>query len=92
MDVEAALRESISRICVIDVSGVTRDTTLDDLGIDSLASAEIITDVEIRLGHDLPVDVFRRLAVAKTVGDVANVIEHAYDPSGATPDAGDAAL
>jgi acyl carrier protein len=45
------------------------------LGVDSLASAEIITDLEIRLGRDLPGDTLRRLSTATTVGDIARALE-----------------
>ena len=45
-------------------------STLEDLGLDSLAAAEVLTDLEIRLGVEFPVDVLRRLTEARTVGEV----------------------
>ena len=45
MDVAAALRSSIGRICDVPVESITDATTLEDLGIDSLAAAEVLTDV-----------------------------------------------
>ena len=71
MDVDAALRESIVRICGVPADEITAASTLDDLGVDSLAAAEIITDVEIRTCIELPMDVLRGLSKMETVGEVA---------------------
>jgi acyl carrier protein len=76
MDVAAELRRSISRICDVPAESITDDATLDDLGFDSLAAAEVLTDIEIRLGRQLPVDGLRRLTEARTVGDVVSVLHH----------------
>ena len=75
MDVDAALRESIVRICGVPADEITPASTLDDLGVDSLAAAEIITDVEIRTGIELPMDVLRGLSKMETVGEVAAHLE-----------------
>jgi acyl carrier protein len=66
----AALRESVARACEVDVDQVALTASLDDLGLDSLAAAEVVTDLEIRLGVEFPVDVLRRLTEAGTVGQV----------------------
>ena len=71
MNLDAVLRESIARICAVPADQVTSASTLEDLGIDSLAAAEIITDVEIRSGIELPMDVLRGLSRLRTVGEVA---------------------
>jgi acyl carrier protein len=71
MDLDVALRESIVKICGVPADQVSPASTLDDLGIDSLAAAEIITDVEIRAGIELPMDVLRSLGQLRTVGEVA---------------------
>ena len=71
MNLDVALRESIARICGVPADQVTPASTLEDLGIDSLAAAEIITDVEIRAGIELPMDVLRGLNQLRTVGEVA---------------------
>jgi len=70
-DLEQALTESIVKICGVSGDRVLPTSTLDELGIDSLTAAELITDLEIRLGEDLPVDVLRRLNRVRTVGDIA---------------------
>lgn len=71
MDLEAALRTSISYVCGVDAEEVVPEATLEELGVDSLAAAEVITDVEIRTGVELPMDVLRGLAGLRTVGEVA---------------------
>jgi acyl carrier protein len=64
------LTESVARACEVSVEQVTSTATLDDLGLDSLAAAEVITDLEIALGVEFPLDVLRRLTEARTVCDV----------------------
>jgi acyl carrier protein len=75
MNLDVALRESIVRICGVPAEEITPASTLDDLGVDSLAAAEIITDVEIRTGVELPMDVLRGLSKMETVGEVAAHLE-----------------
>ena len=75
MNLDAALRESIVRICGVPAEEITPASTLDDLGVDSLAAAEIITDVEIRTGVELSMDVLRGLSKMETVGEVAAHLE-----------------
>jgi len=67
---ESALREAVARACEVSPEVVDLSTPLEELGLDSLAAAEVLTDVEIRLGVDFPVDVLRRLSEAGTVGEV----------------------
>jgi acyl carrier protein len=71
MNLDAALCESIAKICGVPADEVSQTSKLEDLGIDSLAAAEIITDVEIRTGIELPMDVLRGLGQLRTVGEVA---------------------
>jgi len=75
MDLDVALCESIVRICGVPAGQVTSASTLEDLGIDSLTAAEIITDVEIRAGIELPMDVLRGLDQMRTVGEVAGHLQ-----------------
>lgn len=70
MDLNTALRESIATICAVPESQVLPGATLKELGVDSLAAAEIITDVEIRTGIELPMDILRGLGELQTVGQV----------------------
>ncbi|HEX7992600.1 MAG TPA: acyl carrier protein [Streptosporangiaceae bacterium] len=71
MNLDVALRDSIVRICGVPADQISPGSTLEDLGVDSLAAAEIITDVEIRTGIELPMDVLRGLTQMRTVGEVA---------------------
>ena len=71
MNLDAALRDSIVKICGVPADQILPGSTLEDLGVDSLAAAEIITDVEIRAGIELPMDVLRGLSKMRTVGEVA---------------------
>jgi acyl carrier protein len=71
MNLDVALRESIVRICGVSADQITAGSTLEDLGVDSLAAAEIITDVEIRTGIELPMDVLRGLSKMRTFAEVA---------------------
>ena len=75
MNLDVALRESIVRICGVPTDQITPASALEDLGVDSLAAAEIITDVEIRAGIELPMDVLRGLGRLRTVGEVTAHLE-----------------
>ena len=75
MNLNVALCESIVRVCGVPADQVTSASTLKDLGIDSLTAAEIITDVEIRTGMELPMDVLRGLNQMQTVGEVAGHLQ-----------------
>ena len=75
MNLDVALCESIVRVCGVPADQVTSASTLEDLGIDSLTAAEIITDVEIRAGIELPMDVLRGLDQMRTVGEVAGHLQ-----------------
>jgi acyl carrier protein len=75
MDVGAAMRTSIAYVCGIDEEAVVPSATLESLGVDSLAAAEVITDMEIRTGVELPMDALRGLAGLRTVGEVVNHLE-----------------
>jgi acyl carrier protein len=66
----SALRNAVARACDVPPDRVEAATPLDELGLDSLAAAEVITDVEIGLGVEFPVDVLRQLTQARTVGEV----------------------
>jgi acyl carrier protein len=82
MELVRALHESIGRTCDIPVDRIRDESTLEELGVDSLASAEILTDLEIRLGRDLPVDALRRFEMARTVGDVSALLAEAFGEVG----------
>jgi acyl carrier protein len=68
---EAIVCQSIATVCGIDATQVGADSRLADLGVDSLAAAEVLVDVEIRIGKELPIAVLRQLDGADTVGLIA---------------------
>lgn len=82
MDLHDALLQSIEKICGVSRDEVRPDSGLEDLGIDSLTVAELITDLEIRLGVELPIDVLRRMNQLRTVGEVEHHLQSALDESG----------
>jgi acyl carrier protein len=77
-DMVFLVQEAITKICNIEASHLSADARLADLGVDSLAAAEVLVELEIRLGKDLPIDVLRRLDQADTVGAIAAQLESAF--------------
>jgi acyl carrier protein len=77
-DFEPLVQRAISKICDIDLARVRPDVRLADLGVDSLAAAEVLVDLEITLGRELPVDVLRKLESADTVHAIATHLESAF--------------
>jgi acyl carrier protein len=75
MDLGAAMRASIAYVCGIEEDAVVPSASLESLGVDSLVAAEVITDMEIRTGIELPMDVLRGLAGLETVGQVVDHLE-----------------
>jgi acyl carrier protein len=80
MDLGAAMRESIVYVCGVEEDAVVPSATLEALGVDSLAAAEVITDVEIRTGVELPMDVLRGLGGLRTVGEVVDYLRAEVAP------------
>ena len=77
--IEDLLKESIAEVCGVDAAALLPDTRLEDIGVDSLASAEVLVDLEIRLGRRLPTGTLRRLETAHTVADVAALLRAAFE-------------
>jgi acyl carrier protein len=75
--IEDLLKESIAVVCGIDVAEVRLDARLSEIGVDSLASAEVLVDLEIRLDMRWPIGTLRGLENADTVGDVATLLAEA---------------
>ena len=75
---QVLLKESIAEVCGVEMAALRPETRLEDIGVDSLASAEVLVDIEIRLGRQLPSGTLRRLETAHTVADVAALLEVAF--------------
>ena len=81
MDLNIVLREAVAKVCDVAPERVTSETELEDLGIDSLAVAEIIVELEAALDCELPIHLFRELDGVRTVGDVSRELSKALSPS-----------
>ena len=81
---EELLKASIAQVCGVDASTLRPDSRLADIGVDSLASAEVLVDIEIRLGRQMPAGMLRRLEHAETLGDVTALLVHAFATTGSS--------
>jgi acyl carrier protein len=77
VSLRGVLQEIVVEVQGVRPEQVSEDATLEELGIDSMAVAELIVELEIRLGRELPVGVLRRLREVHTLGDVATQLEAA---------------
>lgn len=77
-ELEGLVQRAICKICDLDMERVQLDAKLADLGVDSLAAAEVLIEVEIALGRQLPVDVLRKLDEADTVRVIAAQLESEF--------------
>lgn len=75
MDSYTVLVDAIAAVCDVPAERIEPGTTLDELDVDSLASAEIIFEVETTLGRELPNHLLRQIDGARTVGDVARRLD-----------------
>lgn len=66
------LRDYVSRQLEIPADQITRDTTFETLGVDSLDIVEMITDLEDELGVEL---VLEEAGQITTMGEMADFIE-----------------
>lgn len=71
MDAYGLLVDAISTVCDVPPEQIRPESTLDELEVDSLASAEIIFEIETALGRQLPNHLLRQIDGVRTVGDVA---------------------
>ena len=76
-DMERLVQAAIIKVCGIDVARIDPTALLADIGVDSLAAAEVLVELEIQLNKQLPVDVLRRLEEVKTVRDIAAQLDAA---------------
>ena len=77
MDLQPVLVDVIHQVCGIPVDLLGADTDLMSLGVDSLAVVEVIVELEMRLGIELPLEVLRRLDEVRTIGGVTTALEAA---------------
>jgi acyl carrier protein len=70
----AAVTEVLGAVASIEPSDVAPETTFAELGLDSLATLEVIVAAEDRFGLLIPDDEWARF---RTVGDAVEYIEQA---------------
>ena len=75
MDFGAVIKGVVAELCDLDPAAVSDQASFESLGIDSLDAAEVLVEVEMQLGCELPVDVLRRIDRATTIADVARELE-----------------
>ena len=73
----AGVTEVLGAVASVDPSDVAPEKTFADLGLDSLATLEVIVAVEDRFGLLIPDDAWARF---RTVGDAVDHIEQAGVP------------
>jgi len=75
-DIDAAMFDIIKEQAIGLTGELTRDTSINDLGIDSFAVVEIIYEVEERVGVEVPFNANDNpLAGMKTVGDLIDAVK-----------------
>lgn len=65
------IKEVLGEHLDTDTSAITADTTLEELGIDSLETVEILMELEDEFGIEMPAG-----EVGKTVGELVKYIEN----------------
>jgi acyl carrier protein len=79
-ELTTALQRAIAKVCGQPAASIMPDTRLDDLGVDSLAVAEVIVELEMELDRELPVHLLRQLDRVQTVGEVADAMQQELEP------------
>ena len=68
-----AISELIAEQTECDVSEITMDSSFRDLGIDSLDTAELLMNLEEKIGKEIELD-----QKVETVGDLVRYVEEKY--------------
>jgi acyl carrier protein len=69
------LREAVVFVLEVDDRTVTAASTLEQLGIDSLAASQVLIEIEIRLGREVDFEVIETLGELSTLADLAQVVD-----------------
>ncbi|KAH8800671.1 hypothetical protein F5884DRAFT_837947 [Xylogone sp. PMI_703] len=64
---QSSVRTLLSEILDIERDTFTDDTTLEDLGIDSLMMTEVLSDIRQKLNVDIPVTTFKTLTTVQSL-------------------------
>ncbi len=75
-EIDQGIIEIIGNHAVGATGPITRDTAINDLGIDSFAIVEIIYDVEEKLNVEIPFNANENpLEGASTVGELIDIVK-----------------
>ena len=74
-DVAARTIQVIAKEIDIDAAKLTRDTQLDELGVNSLQLTEIVMELEDTFDVEIEQNAAEAWAALKTVGDIVDAIE-----------------
>jgi acyl carrier protein len=72
--------ELISRIaesCALDPASLSQDTMIEEIGLDSLSLAQILTSLEAEFSIDLNEEELARILEAHSIGDYLRVLNSA---------------
>ena len=81
IDIRSLMRECIVEVCEIQPDRIHEDSTLDQLGIDSLSVAEVVVELEMRVRRELPTSALRSLEDVRTFAEMARALEVALGVS-----------
>jgi acyl carrier protein len=69
------LREAVAFVMEVDEGDVMAASTLDSLGIDSLTASQLLIEIEILLGREVPFEVLETIDELVTLADFAAAID-----------------
>jgi acyl carrier protein len=81
------LQSAVVFVLEVDDRQVHPSSTLDELGVDSLTASQILIEIEIRLGREVPFELIETLDELSTLTDLAAAIDG--DQLAATATAGE---
>jgi acyl carrier protein len=70
------LCEAVAFVLEVEEADITADSTLSDLGIDSLTGSQLLIEIEIRLGREVPFEIIETMDELVTLADFGAAIEH----------------
>lgn len=74
MALERIVIDAICKACNCPAAGLAGHTPLEVVGLDSLAMAAVISEVEAECGRQLSPDQLMTLLQVRTIGDIVQVI------------------
>ncbi len=75
-----ALQDAVVFVLELSDHQVTPDSTLDDLGIDSLTASQLLIEIEIRLGREVSFELIESVDELATLADFAAALDAGEAP------------